>query len=89
MNNSQPQLSVACTTEMSSGGYVIVAGPLVTGRQIGSVFWDATGLDAGLVLKVEGETYTPDTVDEVATILANHGWWLAEESMTDVRRLCQ
>ncbi len=79
------QVQWACTMDMHDGGFAIIAGPLVTGVRIGKVYWDdKAGADCGLVLNIDGEDHTPDSVAEMEKMLAESGWRLTDEAFRDV-----
>lgn len=75
------------TTNAHDSGFDLVAGTDVTGRWVGSVFWDATGPDPGLVLKVGMHAFLPDSMDEVVANLAEVGYELTDGSRADIAGL--
>jgi hypothetical protein len=69
-------------------GYDLIPGRDVTNRRIGIIYWDASGLDGGLVLHLNGEDeVSPDGIDEVQALLAAAGYELDAASISDIETL--
>lgn len=77
------KLKDACTTDAQDRGLTIVAGTAVTGDPIGLVYWDTNG-DGRYVLRVGKMEHLPDDMDDMAELLAGHGWRLTPDSRREV-----
>lgn len=75
------------TTNARDGGLDLVRGPDVTGQEVGHIYWDTTGPDAGLVMRIDGRDFLPGDVEQVVTILDEFGYDLTDESRADVAGL--
>ena len=61
---------------------------LAAGEVIGRVWWDAPApATAGLVLRVGSDELLPDHVDELAQMLAAHGYELTAQARADIEDL--
>lgn len=81
------KLTPVITTNPHDHGFDFVVGTDVTGQVVGGVCWDASTLDGGLVMIVDGRECLADGVDGVVAALTRQGYDLTAESRADVAGL--
>jgi len=76
------------TTNAHDNGYDLTPGNDVTNPRLGTIAWDSSGLDGGLVLRIDGAAdQLPDDAADAFQMLANAGYELDAGSIRDVEGL--
>lgn len=64
------------TSNHHDSGYDLIPGADITNKRVGCVFWDNSGLDGGLIVRIYDKEYGPDNMSELDEWLAAHSYQL-------------